>query len=215
MHSKKSGCCAKKTACCQQQKACADKPKVCCGGNKAEAPAPAPAHEEAEEEEPTFEDPKPKNPLDLLPTGKFSMDTWKRFYSNNETPESLKYFWDNFDAECYSMHHFLYKYNEELTKVFMSSNLIGGFYQRLDDLRKYLFGNMAVFGEDNNNMIAGAFIVRGGDIKACMADVPDVDSYHITAMDINDPEHRRTWEMFLAWEGDVNGKKLNVAKTFK
>lgn len=168
-----------------------------------------------EDHEESYEESKPKNPLDALPSGRFVMDTWKRFYSNNETSDSIKYFWENYDTSCYSMHRFVYKYNDELTKVFMSSNLIGGFYQRLEEMRKHLFGNMAVFGEDNDSIIAGMFIVRGSEIPECMKQVPDIDSYEITTVDISNSNDRREWECFLAWKGEFQEKKLNVAKTFK
>lgn len=54
------------------------------------------------------------------------MDDFKRFYSNNELTESIPYFWEKFDPEHYSIWFGEYKYNDELTKVFMSCNLISG-----------------------------------------------------------------------------------------
>jgi elongation factor 1-gamma len=65
------------------------------------------------------------------------LDAWKRFYSNNETPQSVEYFWQNYDPQGFSLWKVDYKYNDELGAVFMSSNLIGGFFQRLDRARKY------------------------------------------------------------------------------
>ena len=58
-----------------------------------------------------------------------------RFYSNNDEDKSIPYFWEKFDAENYSIWRCDYKYNDELTMVFMSCNLIGGMFQRLDKLR--------------------------------------------------------------------------------
>jgi elongation factor 1-gamma len=54
------------------------------------------------------------------------MDEFKRTYSNKELSESLPYLWANFDKENYSMWYCEYKYKDELTKVFMTSNLVGG-----------------------------------------------------------------------------------------
>jgi len=56
----------------------------------------------------------------------FVIDDFKRFYSNNEVDKSIPYFWEKFDPENYSIWFGEYKYNEELTKVFMSCNLITG-----------------------------------------------------------------------------------------
>merc|ERR1711973_1073692 len=46
---------------------------------------------------------KKKDPLDELPAGTFNMEEWKRFYSNNDEDDSIKWFWEHFDAENYSI----------------------------------------------------------------------------------------------------------------
>jgi Elongation factor 1 gamma, conserved domain/Glutathione S-transferase, C-terminal domain len=95
---------------------------------KKEAPKPKPkpkeeADEEEEEDKPA---PKPKHPLDLLPRAAFVLDDWKRKYSNEETrPVALPWFWEKCNFEEYSIWRVDYKYNDELTMTFMSSNLIG------------------------------------------------------------------------------------------
>lgn len=43
----------------------------------------------------------------------------------------------------------------------MSANLVGGFHNRLEGSRKYIFGSAAVYGTANDSAIAGAYIVRG------------------------------------------------------
>lgn len=56
------------------------------------------------------------------------MDDFKRCYSNEDEAVSIPYFWEKFDLEHYSIWFAEYKYPEELSKVFMSCNLItGGF----------------------------------------------------------------------------------------
>jgi elongation factor 1-gamma len=77
-------------------------------------------------EEPLEKAEKPKDPLAALPKGTFDMDDFKRFYSNNAEDKSVPYFWEKFDKENYSIWRCDYKYNDELTMVFMSCNLIGG-----------------------------------------------------------------------------------------
>lgn len=55
------------------------------------------------------------------------MDAFKRVYSNEDTAtKAIPYFWENFDAENYSIWFCEYKYPEELTLTFMSCNLISG-----------------------------------------------------------------------------------------
>jgi len=107
-----------------------------------------PAADDDEEEDYEKEDKGKKNPLDLLPKSSFIMDEWKRMYSNNDTRTvAAPWFWNNLDKEGYSLWWCEYKYNNELSKVFMTSNLIGGFFQRLEKLHKYAFGSMIIFGE--------------------------------------------------------------------
>ncbi len=77
-------------------------------------------------EQALLEEPKSKDPFDEMPKGSFNMDDFKRFYSNNEESKSIPYFWEKFDKENYSIWYGEYKYPDELTKVFMSCNLITG-----------------------------------------------------------------------------------------
>ena len=84
----------------------------------------------AEKEEPEEDEapaPKPaKHPLEALPKPVLILDDWKRKYSNADTrSDALPWFWEQYKAEEYSLWRIDYKYNEELTMVFMSSNLIG------------------------------------------------------------------------------------------
>ena len=70
--------------------------------------------------------PKPKHPLEALPKPTLVLDDWKRKYSNEETREvALPWFWENFKPDEYSIWRLEYKYNDELTMIFMTSNLIG------------------------------------------------------------------------------------------
>lgn len=70
--------------------------------------------------------PKPKHPLEALDRATFVLDDWKRKYSNEDTRSvALPWIWENCNFEEYSLWRVDYKYNEELTKTFMTSNLIG------------------------------------------------------------------------------------------
>ena len=92
---------------------------------KKEQPKPK-AKDVEEEEEEDKPAPKPKHPLEALPKPTLVLDDWKRKYSNEETREvALPWFWENYNAEEYSLWKCDYKYNDELTQVFMTANLIG------------------------------------------------------------------------------------------
>ena len=100
-----------------------EKPKQ----EKASKAAPKPKAKEIEEDEEEEDKPapKPKHPLEALPKPGVPLDELKRKYSNEDTPVALKWFWENYNPEEYSLWKLDYKYNDELTMTFMTSNLIG------------------------------------------------------------------------------------------
>jgi len=171
---------------------------------------------EAEEEDEAPKKPN-KDPFAALPAGSFVMDEWKKKYSNEEYDDSLAWFWENFDKENYSIWHCEYMYPEDLTLVFMSNNLIGGFYQRLDRLRKHGFGAVAVFGENNKSDIAGVWCWRGQGLAFELSEDLQVDygSYKWTKLDFDAPESRKLVEQYFREEASYNGKKYNQGKIFK
>lgn len=183
---------------------------------KKEAPKPKAAEPE---EEPAAPVEKPKHPLEALPRATFPLDEWKRQYSNVDTPEALKWFWENVKFDEYSIWKVNYKYNDELTLTFMSSNLIGGFNNRLEASRKYLFGCASVFGANNDSVIEGAFVIRGDDYKPVFDVAPDYESYNFTKLDPNNPDDRAYVEAQWSWDKPVtvNGKEYPHAagKVFK
>lgn len=92
---------------------------------KKEAPKPKAKEVEEEDEEPV-EKPKAKHPLEALGKGEFVLDDWKRTYSNEDTRTgALPWFWEKMNFKEYSLWTVDYKYNDELTMTFMTSNLIG------------------------------------------------------------------------------------------
>ncbi|KAG2151021.1 uncharacterized protein EDB93DRAFT_317417 [Suillus bovinus] len=165
------------------------------------------------------EEPKEKNPLELLPKSTFNLEDWKRAYSNKDTrgaDGSLEWFYANFDKEGFSVWRVDFKYNEELTQVFMSSNQIGGFFNRLEASRKYLFGSVGVLGEANASIITGVLILRGQESKAAVDCAPDFESYNYTKLDVFDnQEDKAFFEGALAWDLEVDGKKWADGKNFK
>jgi len=169
-----------------------------------EQPKKAAEHDEEEEEE-NFEDEKPKskNPLDFLPPSTLVMDEWKRMYSNNDTREvALPWFWSHLDAAGYSLWWCRYKYSAELDVTFKTANLIGGFLQRLDKLRKYGFGSLIIFGQDPTLTIEGAWLVRGKAIPAELAECDDFALYDWKEIDSGNELEKKLFDDFLAWDGD-------------
>jgi elongation factor 1-gamma len=100
-----------------------------------------------------------------------------------------------------------FKYPEDLKATFMSSNQIGGFFNRLEAARKYLFGSMGVLGEANNSLISGALILRGQEAEAVVNVAPDWESYTFSKLDLSNASEKAFFEAALAWDLEIDGKK--------
>merc|ERR1719334_2258311 len=163
-------------------------------------------------------EPKAKDPMAELPKGTFDLEEWKRFYSNNDEPESVKWFWEHFDHENYSSWRGDYKYNDELTMVFMSCNLIGGMFQRLDKLNKNAFASVCLFGQNNDSTISGIWVFKGHELAFELDDNWQVDyeGYNWSKLDSKSEECKKLVDQYWKWEGtDEKGRKFNQGKIFK
>jgi elongation factor 1-gamma len=175
---------------------------------------------EADDEEEEKPKPKPKHPLEELGRPTFVLDEWKRQYSNEETREvALPWFWEHANFDEYSLWQVDYKYNDELTMTFMTANLIGGFFNRLEASRKYLFGAMSVYGKTNDSVVRGAFLARGQEALPAFDVAPDWESYSFTKLDPKKAEDKEFVNDMWAWDKpvEVNGKTYDWAdgKVFK
>lgn len=162
---------------------------------------------------------KPKDPFVALPATTFDFDDYKRRFSNNPPSDYLPYFWEKFDSVNCSIWLCEYKFSNDLTLTFMSSNLVRGALQRLDKARKQSLGSMVVFGEDNANTIAGLWIWRGQDLMFKLTEDWQVDyeSYNWTKLDPNSEETKKLVEQFLVQDDNLvyKGKKIADGKIFK
>lgn len=95
----------------------------------------------------------------------------------------------------------------------------GGFFNRLEASRKYLFGALSVYGTSNDSIIRGAFLVRGDEAVPAFDVAPDFESYEFTKLDPAKPEHKEFLEDQWSWDKptEVDGKTYEWAdgKVFK
>ena len=169
--------------------------------------------------------PKAKKWHEELPPSSMNMDDFKRFYSNAPTdPESgdrdffavMPEFWaSKFDKEGYSIWFCEYKYNDENKVSFMTSNLVGGFVQRADEVRKVAFGNMLILNEEAPFRIAGCWMIRGQSIQPLLDCNPDAEYYDWTKVDPASEEDRTKVGAFWCCYEDFLGIKVQDAKMFK
>merc|ERR1712051_623380 len=173
---------------------------------------------EAEPEADIPAEPKKADPFEKMPKGNFDLEEWKRFYSNNDEPESVAWFWEHFDHENYSIWRGDYKYNDELTMVFMSCNLIGGMFQRLDKLNKNAFSSVCLFGKDNDSSISGVWVFKGKELAFELSEDWQIDyaSYAWKKLDSKSDECKKLVEQYWKWEGkDDAGRDFNQGKILK
>ncbi|CAK1543315.1 unnamed protein product [Leptosia nina] len=159
-----------------------------------------------------------KDPFDAMPKGTFNMDDFKRCYSNEDEAKSIPYFWEKFDPEHYSIWFAEYKYPEELSKVFMSCNLITGMFQRLDKMRKQAFASVCLFGSDDDSSISGVWVWRGQELAFPLSPDWQIDyeSYSWRKLDPASEEAKKMVQDYFSWTGnDSNGRKFNQGKIFK
>jgi len=166
---------------------------------------------------------KKKNPLEDLPKSPLVLDEWKRTYSNapgGDCRQAMPWFWEHYDKEGYSLWFQSYNYNDELKTSFMTSNLVGGFIQRTDELRKYAFGVMQIVGTPQAQKIVGAWLIRGTDIAPMLNANEDAECYTWKKLS-TDPTPEEKQRLTDIWceenELEVDGEKLKVldGKVFK
>ena len=120
----------------------------------------------------------------------------------------------SFDSEGFSTWRVDFKYNDELTQVFKSSNQIGGFFNRLEASRKYLFGSVGVLGTAGDSVISGALILRGQNAAPVVEVAPDYESYSYAKLDLKgNEEDKKFFEAALAWDLEIDGKKWADGKS--
>merc|ERR1719425_1555 len=163
-------------------------------------------------------EPKKTDPLDPLPKGTFDLEDWKRFYSNNDEDKSCEYFWSKFDPSCYSIWRGDYRYNKELSQIFMSCNLMGGMFQRLEKLKKNACASAMLFGENNNSTISAIWVFKGQQLAFDLNEDWQVDysSYEWKKLDPASSDTKAMVNQYWKWEGeDSEGRKFNQGKIFE
>ncbi len=142
------------------------------------------------------------------------MDAWKREYKAKYY-KAMPWLWENLDKEGYSCWFQEYNYNAENKKAFMTCNLVGGFLQRCDAVRKYAMGVMQVIGEEGKEIkIVGAWLFRGQTEKHMLDCNPDAEYYTWKKItDFSDAEKARFGKI-LNDEEEIDGLPIIDCKVF-
>ncbi|EFA76514.1 hypothetical protein PPL_10282 [Heterostelium album PN500] len=162
------------------------------------------------------------HPLSLLPPSNFNLAEWKIKYMNEDVRTvALPWFWQNFDAEGYCVYFASYLYCDELgTVVYKTQGLINGMFQRLESLRKWAFASVLITGDKidgdvENQELTGIWIFRGQELPQDLKDYDDYINFNWHHLDIRDPLNRTLIEDYLAWDGDLGGRKFIQGQIYK
>jgi elongation factor 1-gamma len=161
-----------------------------------------------------FAEPKKTDPFAGLPKSTLDLDEWKRTYSNSKADyyASMPWFWSHLDAAGYTVWKQTYKYDNENKVDWQTSNLIGGFLQRCDEVRKYAFGAMAVLGAEAPFVVQGVWLLRGKSIKPMEDCNPDAEYYTWTPIDPkNEADRKLVADTWCAMEV-LDGKPIYDSK---
>jgi len=163
--------------------------------------------DEGDDKEPDLEEVGEK--LDLgylgsLPASTFNLEKWKTVYANtNPTrPEALDYFWSNFDPQGYCLYFFTYKFFEECTIDFKTSNLFGGYLQRLDavkQLSRFSLCSTVILKKEKFFYIYGVWLFRGPEIPVEFTKVDDFNYYNWTKVDVTNEQDKQFAGDIWAW----------------
>jgi len=177
-----------------------------------------------DEPEPDFvEEKKAEHPFKIMdksnPTP-FVMDTWKKTYSNcgGDYKGAMNSFWETFDSAGWSIYRGDYNYNDELKVLFMSSNLIAGFIQRTEEIRKWLFGTMTLRGDEAKKQmkISCYFLIRGDSIEPLIKCNDDAECYTWTKLNtpVSDADKQLLFDYWCS-EGPLDGEACLDSRVYK
>jgi elongation factor 1-gamma len=212
--------CKKEALASGQAAAAAAAPKADKKADKKEKKAAAP---EADDDAPAPEK-KAEHPYKIMDKdapSAFSMDAWKKTYSNASSyEEAMDAFWTTFDGEGWSLWYQVYNYNDENKRTFMTANAVGGFQQRTDEIRKWAFGVMDVLGTEETVLeIKGVWLLRGDTVEHMVNANDDANWYTWTKLAGKGlpPSDEVKAQVAAYWcsENELEGKPIQDSKVFK
>ena len=151
----------------------------------------------------------------------FSMDAWKKTYSNAASYDvAMATFWETFDAEGWSLWAQNYNYNEDNKRIFMTVNAIGGYQQRTDEIRKWAFGVMDVLGTEETVLeIKGVWLLRGDTVQHMIDANDDANWYTWNKLAgkglAPTDEAKATVAAYWCSENELEGKPIQGSQVFK
>ena len=181
----------------------------------------APKKEVDEDGEPIAKkDVDPLDELDKTAPSKLNLYDFKTFFVNHKDRrgEGLKFFFDNFRNEDFTIYHCVYEmYAGEGEVLYQTLNMLNGFMQRIDHFRKHALAMHAVLGEEPKLSIEGVWMFRGKGIPQQMIDHPQFEYYKNRELDVtNEADRKLIADFWCAKDGEtINGQEVKLCKMHK
>lgn len=170
--------------------------------------------------------------IEEKPELSFTLDKFKKIYSNNEAGTAIDFLFRNFNCDKYSMWFCDYKFPEELKNTLTCFNLINGFFGFIEALQNRTFALMRVFGDDDctdaeaakfgrnhaENFISGVWVFTGNVLPFETDELFGYayESYDWMKLDPKDEKTKKLFERYLKNSAtDKRGRKLRDRKVFK
>jgi elongation factor 1-gamma len=138
------------------------------------------------------------------------INDWKTKYANTKPtrPEATNWFWEHYDPNGYCLYTFHYKFFNECTVRFKTSNLFGGFLQRSDGIKgmaRATCASMVILSEGGLFHIYGVWLFKGTEMPAAwVQNTDDINYYDWERVDHNNAEHRALVDDYWSWESETN-----------
>ena len=164
--------------------------------------------------EPKVEEPK-------FPDTNLNLMNFKTYFINEPDHEkALAKFWEEFKEGEWSLWHLKYiKYPGEGEKVYRTNNLLRTFLDRLEQIRKHIFGTHVIIGDEPNLDIEGLWLIRGNELFSQITEIDVYDTYEWIKLDSTNEQHRLLvkdfWSNRKVDEDKVQGKTIRTFKWIK
>ena len=129
----------------------------------------------------------------------------------------MPWFWANLDKAGWTLWLQKYKYNAENKRDFMTSNLVGGFIQRSEEMRRYAFGVMHVLNTEAPFEVAGLWLIRGAEdgLALMMDSNPDAEYFEWTKVSPDVEADKAVVQDYWCSQENVDGKTVYDTRQFK
>jgi elongation factor 1-gamma len=164
---------------------------------------------------------EPKKDETQFPESALNLMTFKTFFINEPDRDvAIAKFWEEFKDGEWSLWHLKYiKYPGEGEKVYRTNNLLRTFLDRLEQVRKHIFGTHMILGDEPSLDIEGVWLVRGPELFKEITEIDVYDTYEWVKLDSTKDADRLLLKDFWTHkkedEEQVQGKTIRTFKWIK